>query len=396
MGMKKKIIIVGNGFASLFFIQYFLALPFFPFFAGFFRRLYSRHDITLIGNGNFTYFPAIPEFITRKKGKRDVCIDIRPFLRRRNIRFVEGVVTDIRDGGRTVIVNGEAYKNDALFIGIGPAFLEDDIPGTKEHTLSPCNGPDEMETFMNRLESMNKGVIYLGFKINRQDGFVAGRGGQMYECACLLDFALKERRVRDNFEIHFFSPNIDPGETGAITDRMRERGIILDYGYEPAEFVAGGMLDKDGAFRQADLVLYSPGITGSRLVRESCLPVSPGGQIDVDKYGQVKGLGNVFAAGDCANHENPPPWVPHQAHMAQFRSQATAKNMQSVLNGISPVRTYRYELSCILNMENDAMWLHMASDNKPPFWNLFPRHSKKLIGVKNMFEKLYLFYLRYL
>jgi len=40
--------------------------------------------------------------------------------------------------------------------------------------------------------------------------------------------------------------------------------------------------------------------------------------------------------------------------------------------------------------------LHMASDNKPPFWNLFPRHSKKLIGVKNMFEKLYLFYLRYL
>lgn len=394
--MKKKILIIGNGFASLFFIQYFLALTFFPFFTGFFRRLYSRHDITLIGNGNFTYFPAIPEFITRKKNKRDVCIDIRPFLRRRNIRFVEGVVTDIRDGGRTVIVNGEVYKNDALFIGIGPAFLEDDIPGTNEHTLSPCNGPDEMETFMSRLESMNKGVIYLGFKINRQDGFVAGRGGQMYECACLLDFALKERQVRDNFEIHFFSSDIPSDETGAITDRMRERGIILDYGYEPTEFVAGGMLDKDGAFRQADLVLYSPGITGSRLIRESCLTVSPGGQIDVDKYGQVKGLSNVFAAGDCASHEDPPPWVPHQAHMAQLRSQAAAKNMQAVLNGISPDRTYRYELSCILNMENDAIWLHRASDNKPPFWNLFPRHSKKLIGVKNMFEKFYLFYLRYL
>lgn len=52
--MKKKIIIIGNGFASLFFVRYFLALPFFPFFTGFFRRLYSRYDITLIGNGNFT------------------------------------------------------------------------------------------------------------------------------------------------------------------------------------------------------------------------------------------------------------------------------------------------------------------------------------------------------
>lgn len=394
--MRKRIIIVGNGFASLFFIQYFLTLPFFPFFAGFFRRLYSRYDVTLIGNGNFTYFPAIPEFITGKKDRKDVCIDIRPFLRRRNIRFVDGVVTDIRDGGRTVIANGETYTNDALFVGIGPAFLEDDIPGTREHTLSPCNGPDAMEIFICRLESMNKGVIYLGFKINKRDGFVAGRGGQMYECACLLDFALKERRVRDNFEIHFFSPSIDPSETGAITDRMRERGIILDYGYEPAEFVAGGMLDKDGTFRQAELVLYSPGITGSGLVRESCLSVSAGGQIDVDKYGQVKGLSNVFAAGDCASHENPPPWVPHQAHMAQFRSQAAAKNMKAVLGGVLPSRTYRYELSCILNMENDAMWLHRAADNRPPFWNLFPKRSKKLIIVKDMFERLYLFYLRYL
>lgn len=394
--MKKKITIIGNGFASLFFVQYFLSLPFFPFFAGFSRRLYSRHDITLIGNGIFTYFPSIPEFITRKKGKGDVCLDIRPFLRRRNIRFVDGLVTDIRDGGRTVIVNGDLYENDALFVGVGPAFLDEDIPGTREHTLSPCNGPDEMEIFMSRLDSMVAGVIYLGFKINRRDGFAAGRGGQMYECACLLDFALKERGIRDNFEIHFFSPSIAPDETGGITDRMRERGIVLDYGYEPAEFVAGGMLDKDGAFRQADLVLYSPGITGSRLVRESCLAVSPGGQIDVDKYGQVKGLSRVFAAGDCASHENPPAWVPHQAHMAQFRAQAAAKNMKAVLSGAPSSSTYRYELSCILNMENDAMWLHRAADNKPPFWNLFPKHSKNLIAVKTAFEKLYLFYLRHL
>ncbi len=394
--MKKKIVIIGNGFASLFFVQYFLVLPIFPFFAWFLRRLYSRYDITVIGNGDFIYFPAIPEFITGKKNKRDITINIRPFLKRRNIRFIEGVVTDIRDGGRTVIANENTYKNDALFLGIGPAFLKDEIPGTKEHTFSPCNGPDDMDAFMRQLATLEQGIIYLGFKLNKQDGFVAGRAGQMYECACLLDFALKERGVRDHFEIHFFSSNISPDETGAITDRMRERGIILDYGYEPAEFVAGGMLNEDGSFREADLVLYSPGITGSRLVRESCLPVSAGGQIDVDKYGQVKGLSNVFAAGDCASHENPPQWVPHQAHMAQLRSQAAAKNMKTVLKNTQPSKTYRYELSCILNMENDAMWLHMADDSKPPFWNIFPRRSKKLIALKNVFERLYLFYLRYL
>ncbi len=391
----KKIVIIGNGFASLFFIQYFLLLPVFPFFAWFLRRVYSKCDITVIGNGQFIYFPAIPEFITGKKNSTEITIDIKPFLRRRNIHFINETVTDIQDGGRTIITNKGHYKNDVLFLGIGPAFLKDDIPGTREHTLSPCDGPDSMLLFMDRLNSLDNGVIYLGFKINKKDGFVSGRGGQMYECACLLDYALKEKGIRDKFEIHFFSPDIAVGDTGMITDRLQERGIILDYGYEPAEFVADGMKDHDGSLRKADLILYSPGITGSKLVKESCLPVSAGGQIDTDKYGQAKGLTNVYAAGDCANHENPPPWVPHQAHMAQLRSQAVAKNVKAMLNGKQSDTTYRYELSCIMNMENDAMWLHMSSDNKPPFWNIFPKRSKQLINVKNTFEKLYLIYLRY-
>ncbi len=393
--MKKTIIIVGNGFASLFFIQYFLTVPVFPFFAFFFRRFFSKYEIMLIGDGRFVYFPAIPDFIIDAKKTKDMTVDIRPFLKRRNIKFVDDMVTDIQDNGRTVITKNGTYKNDALFVGIGPSFLKDDIPGTKEHTFSPCSGPNDMEAFVNKFRALDSGIIYLGFKANKKDGFIAGRGGQMYECACLLDFELKSRDVRDKFEIHFFSSNLSPGDKGAITDRLQERSIVLDYGYEPAEFVDGGMVDGDGSFRKADLVLYTSGITGSPLIEQSCLPVSPGGLIDVDKYGQAKGLNNVFAAGDCASHENPPPWVPHQAHMAQLRSQAAAKNMRAVLNGEGPKNTYRYELSCILNMGNDAMWLHRAADSKPPFWNIFPRRAVGLIRLKNTLESLYLFYLRH-
>jgi sulfide:quinone oxidoreductase len=394
--MKKSIIIIGNGFSSLFFIQYFLAMPVFPFFTFFFRRFYSKYDITVIGDGRFVYFPAIPDFIIGEKNTNGMTADIRPFLKRRNIRFIDDMVTDIQDNGRMVVTKNGTYQNDALFVGIGPSFKKDDIPGTKEHTFSPCNGPSEMEAFLGKLRALDSGVIYLGFKANKKDGFVSGRGGQMYECACLLDFALKKRGARDKFEIHFFSSNLSPGDKGAITDRLQERDIVLDYGYEPAEFIEGGMVDGDGSFRKADLVLYTSGITGSPLVEQSCLPVSPGGLIDVDKYGQARGLNNVFAAGDCASHESPPPWVPHQAHMAQLRSQAAAKNMKAVLNGESPKNTYRYELSCILNMGDDAMWLHRAADDKPPFWNIFPRRSAGLIRLKNTLEGLYLFYLRHL
>jgi len=42
------------------------------------------------------------------------------------------------------------------------------------------------------------------------------------------------------------------------------------------------------------------------------------------------------------------------------------------------------------------MWLHASSDDRPPFWNIFPRRSKKLVTLKNVFERLYRFNLRHL
>ncbi|AOV17005.1 pyridine nucleotide-disulfide oxidoreductase [Acidihalobacter aeolianus] len=394
--MKKKVVIAGNGFASLFFIMYFLASPVFPFFAWFIRRIHSRYDITVIGNGVFVYSPAIPGFLTGKRNKAGITVDIRPFLQRRNIRFVEGQVTDVRDDGRTVITDRGTYTNDVLFLGTGPSFRKDDIPGTEEHTYSPCYGPDDMERFMAKLATLDGGIVYVGFKINKTDGFVAGRTGPMYECVCLLDYALRKRGVRDQFEIHFFSPNRNPGEKGVLTDRLREREIILDDGYAPVEFVEGGMVNPDGTFRKADLVLYSPEMTGPKFAKQSCLPISVGGHLDVDRYGQARGLHNVFAAGDCASHETPPPWVPHQAHMAQLRAKAAARNTKAVLAGKGATNRYRHELSCILDMENDALWMHVSEDGKPPFWNIFPRRSKILIRVKGSFERIFLFYLRHL
>jgi len=379
--MKKRIVIIGNGFASLFFLGAFLVPRYFPFFAFFLRRIYSRYDITLIGNGKFIYFPSIPDFLVGKNTKEGITTDIRPYLWRRNVHFVDDMVVDIEDGGRTVVTRHGRYSNDALFVGTGPGFMVDDIPGTREHTLSPCSGPDQMEAFLHNLEGLSEGVIYVGFKLNKQDGFVAGRGGQMYECACLLDYGLKEKGIRDKFEIHLFSPNVPMGDKGAITDRLQERGIILDYGYEPAAFVEGGMRDADGSFRKADLILFTPGITAPEWTRQSCLPISAGGHIDVDRYGRVMGLDRVFAAGDCANHENPPPWVPHQAHMAQLRSEAAAGNLRAVLRNEEPTHTYRFELSCIMSMENDAMWLHASSDDRPPFWNIFPRRFRATVPV---------------
>ena len=42
-------------------------------------------------------------------------------------------------------------RSNALFLGIGPAFMREDIPGTGEHTFSPSNGPDNIQAFMQKL-----------------------------------------------------------------------------------------------------------------------------------------------------------------------------------------------------------------------------------------------------
>ncbi|MHB1939064.1 MAG: hypothetical protein ACYCOR_21215, partial [Acidobacteriaceae bacterium] len=173
---RQDIVIVGNGFASLFFIMYFLGSPVFPPFSRFIRRI-RRRTITLIGDGRFVYVPSIPEFLVGKRTIADVTVDLAPFLRRRDIRLVEDRMTGLADQGRTVITSRATYANDAVFIGTGPSFLKDEIPGTQEHTYSPCYGPEDMERFVRRVEDLNEGVIYIGFAINRRDGFVAGRTG---------------------------------------------------------------------------------------------------------------------------------------------------------------------------------------------------------------------------
>lgn len=95
-----------------------------------------------------------------------------------------------------------------------------------------------------------------------------------------------------------FSPDRRPGDKGPLTDRLVERGVILGDGYAPRAFVDGGLVDQDGTFQKADLVLYSPPMTGPPLLKvSSCLPASVGGHIAVDKYGQVKGLDQVYAGG---------------------------------------------------------------------------------------------------
>ncbi|MHB1587690.1 MAG: NAD(P)/FAD-dependent oxidoreductase [Acidiferrobacteraceae bacterium] len=389
----RHIIIVGNGFASLFFIAYFLDSPVCPALCRFVPRIRRSHTITVIGNGTFVYVPSIPELLVGKRTAQDITVHLMPFLQRRGIQFVRGRMTGLRDQGRTVITDIGTYTNDALFIGTGPSFRKDEIPGTRDYTYSPCYGPEDMERFIHRVGELREGIIYIGFAINRQDGFVAGRTGPMYECACLLDHALRTKGIRNRFDIHFFSPDRKPGEKGVLTDRLIERGIILDDGYEPTRFINGGMIDNLGTFRRADAVLYSPPMTGPDFTG---IPVSKGGHIAVDRYGQVRGLHNVFAAGDCAAHEDPPPWVPHQAHMAQLRARAAARNMREVLLDAAPTHRYRYELSCILDMANDGLWMHVAADGKPPLWNLFPRRSRHLIHVKNAFERLFLFYLKHL
>ncbi|WP_298139976.1 hypothetical protein [Acidiferrobacter sp.] len=393
--VPSRITIAGSGFASLFFLIYLLEDPPFLPLPGPVRRIRSCLDITLIGPHEFVYFPAIPEFLIGARTPRDIVVDIRPFLRRRGIRFLEDRIANITDGGRTVVTaQNISYANDALFLGTGPTFRKDAIPGTREFTYSPCYGPDDMVRFATHLDSLTEGVIYIGFAINKDDDFVAGRTGPLYECACLLDFALRRRGVRQNFEIHFFSPHRAVGEKGALTDRLVERGIIMDDGYGPATFVAGGMTDHDGHFRRADAILYSPPMTGPLYASTAALPRTPGGHIAVDRYGQVPGLTRVLAAGDCAGHEASPPWVPHQAHMAKLRAKAAAANLRQILGGASPSHRYRHELSCILDMADDALWMHRSEDGRPPFHNLFPRRSRRLISVKSTFEKAFLLYLR--
>ena len=126
----------------------------------------------------------------------------------------------------------------------------------------------------------------------------------LYELILLTASHLHARRVQ-GAELVLVTPEADPldlfGPAGAdaLTPLLGDHGVLTRLSSRATAVEPGGLALEDGGFVPCDRVVTLPRLEGRPVVG---LPQDGLGFVPVDAHGQVKGLSNVYAAGDGTSY----------------------------------------------------------------------------------------------
>ena len=377
--MTPKITIIGAGFAALTAIKEI-------------RKHNKEADITLISpKAEFIYLPSLIWIPSGRRTADDLRIDLSDFFKKCHIKHHAGMVTAIKNGGRTVVTDNGDIENDALLIASGGRFIKK-LPGI-EHAITICDGIESAEKMRNKIKSMEGGTIALGFSGNPKEPS-AMRGGPMFELLFGLDTQLRQEKRRDKFKLIFFSPAKKPGARlgeGAVKGILKEiakRGIETHLGHKMKSFNgddrSGYQIITEGGEFDTDLIIFMPGMTGPSFATKTEMPLSPGGLIQSNMQCEIEGFEHCYVAGDAGSFPGP-DWKPKQAHMADLQAVAAVKNMLDGLDGKAATHTFKYELVCIIDSNNKGI---LAFRNEKRTMVIPP--LRLLHTCKKCFEWLYL------
>ena len=350
--MTTEITIIGAGFAALTAIKEV-------------RKHNKDIGITLIApKAEFIYLPSLIWIPSGQRSGDDLRIDLAKFFTKNKVTYFAGMVTAIKDAGRTVVTDNGDVKNDALLIASGGRFIKK-LPGI-ENAITICEGIEAAIKMRDKIKSMDGGTITLGFGGNPKEPS-AMRGGPMFELLFGLDTQLRQEGRRDKFKIVFFSPAKKPGARlgeGAvkgILSQIKKRGIETHLGHKMKGFTANKVTTEGGEI-DTDLIIFMPGMTGPSFAQNTEMPLSPGGLIQSNMNCSVEGFEHVYVAGDAGSFPGP-DWKPKQAHMADLQAVAAINNMLDGLEGKPATHTFKYELACIID-SNDKGTLAYRTEKR--------------------------------
>jgi sulfide:quinone oxidoreductase len=209
--------------------------------------------------------------------------------------FSPGALTGVDARGRQAQTTaGSSIPYDVLLVacGAGPTAA---VPGALTF-----RGPADTEKIRRLLEEILAGEV-------GRVAFVVPSGAvwslPIYELALMTAAYLAEREL-DHVELTLVTPEDEPlqlfGRAGseAVRELLEERGIAVQTGSCPVELVDGELRLVPEGTMAVDRVVALPGLRGPRI---DGLPQTVEGFLPVDAHGQVRGLADVYAAGDITS-----------------------------------------------------------------------------------------------
>ncbi|MFA6597219.1 MAG: FAD-dependent oxidoreductase [Ignavibacteriaceae bacterium] len=339
----KKALVIGGGFAG---VQAAIEL-----------QKTGIFEVTLVSERNYLYLYPISIWIpTGKIPFEKVTLPLEDVRKANKFNLIIDSVESIKSIENKVYCKNNILEYDYLVVALGADKMKH--PGI-ENTFSICGKPEislEIKERVERLINKGSGKIAIGFGGNPKDKS-AVRGGPAFELMFNIHELLKEKGIREHFELHFFAPMEQPGErmgkkSVAMVDSMfASYKIQKHYGKKIKVFEKDGVVFEDESKQQADLILFIPASASHGVLKNSDLPLSEAGFIKIDDNCKVDGVSNVYAAGDIAALSGP-AWTAKQGHIAELMARYAAQNIYNSESGIDNRKEYEQHLNILCVMDS--------------------------------------------
>jgi sulfide:quinone oxidoreductase len=197
------------------------------------------------------------------------------------------------------------------------------------------------------------------------------RGGPAFEVLFNVHTLLKEKGVRDKFELTFFAPMEKPGQKMGenalvMMDKMfKMTNINKKVGSKIVEFQQDGILFEDGEKLESDLTMFISAGKGHSVLEASDLPLSEAGFVVTNEYNEIEGFEGVYAIGDSASLLGP-KWRAKQGHVAEVMAKNIAYNIFQHSQNITSKKSYMNHLNilCVMDTGDGAAFVYRSEKSE--------------------------------
>ena len=281
----------------------------------------DAHRVTVVNSTEyFQFVPSNPWLAVGWRKRKDITVEIAPYLERKGIAFIAKAVTAIdATANRLTLDGGDTLDYDYLVITTGPKLSFNEVPGAGPlnsggggFTHSVCSVDHAMEFFADYENFLkNPGPLVIGAMPG------ASCFGPAYEFAFILDTDLRKRKLRHKVPMTYVTsePYIGHLGLGGVGDsksmlesEMRNRDMKWITNAKTTRVEEGKLFvtqlddlgnvykDHEVPFKLSMMLPAFKGVDAVAAVPNLC---NPRGFVLIDEYQRSKAYKNIFSAGVC-------------------------------------------------------------------------------------------------
>lgn len=390
MDTKKRLVVIGGGFAGLNFIKHIDR---------------KKFDVVLIDRNNYHSFP--PLFYQVASAGLDagsISFALRREMRSRRARgtaYHMGEVKVIDTAAKKVHTQFETIPYDSLVIAAGTTNNFFGIENLEKYVYTLKSTTEAIRCRNDILERLERAALSSDMELRRKllSFTIIGGGPTGVEIAGALG-EMKRYILRREY------PGISPDEVTVTlvegTDRLL-RTMSEQAGREVLEYMGHLMVNVklnttmtsyednvltfgDGEKLYSGMVIWTAGVTTVPFTFEGAAPEYGGGhRIVVDEFNRVKGLDDVYALGDICIHTSDewPRGLPQLAQVAIQGAKCLARN----LNRGTWNKPFRYKdmgsMATVGRNRAVADLKHVHLYGRPAWFVWMAVHLMSLLGMRN-------------